>query len=185
MRVRKKRVHVDVLLVRVLLLADHPADALVHQQLLMRLQVSQIARQVGDDRLDKGLRVTIVHLDKHLLGQLGNLQVRLTGHVLDSRVALMHELMQLVHDRLQKGPMVDQEAGKLANHVHNVRGDEGFRVLGLTLLAQVEELLDHGAKELVFSLNVHAARNGTERPAELVQLLKINRVFPTCRLHNL
>ena len=120
MRVRQKRVHVDVLLVWVLLLAYHPTDALVHQQLLMCLQVSQIGGQVGDDRLDKWLRVPIVHLDKHLLRQLGNLQVRLACHVLDSRVTLVHELVQLVHDRLQEGPVVDQEAGELADHVHNV-----------------------------------------------------------------
>lgn len=138
MRVLQQSVHIDVLLIRVDLLAYHPANTLVHEQLLMSLQVSQIVGQVRYDSLDEGLIVTVVHLDKHLLGQLGDFQVGLAGHVLHAWMTLMHKLMQLVHNCLQEGPVVDQEAGELANDIHDVRGDERLRILSLALFAEIE-----------------------------------------------
>ena len=67
-RVMQQVIHVDILLVWVLLLTNHPAHAFVDQQLLMRLQVFQVGWQVLYDGLDEGLCVTVVHLDKHLFG---------------------------------------------------------------------------------------------------------------------
>lgn len=63
-------VDVDVLLVRLTLLADHPTDTLVHHELLMGLQILQILREITDDGVDKGLSVAVVDLNEHLLCQL-------------------------------------------------------------------------------------------------------------------
>ena len=171
MRVRQQRVHVDVLLGRVALFADHPAHALVHQKLLVRLQVAQIGWQVANDCLDEGLSVPIVHLHEHLLGQLGDLEVRLACHVLHPRVTLVHKLVQFVHHCLQEGPMVDQEVGELADHVHDVGRDDGLVVLSLLLLAQPQQLLDEGDKEALFVFPVHGTRDAADGPAQRVQVL--------------
>ena len=48
---------------------------------------------------------------------VADLEEGLAGHVLDSRVRLMHEFKQLVHHRLQKLPVVLEEARILANNI--------------------------------------------------------------------
>ena len=149
------------MLIRVLLLTDHPAHTFVDQQLLVRLEVSQICGKVGDDCLDKGFGITVINLHEHLLSKLCNLQVGLAGHVLNTWVALVHKFVQFVHDCLEEGPVVDKEAGELADNVHDVGGDEGLGVLSHRLLAEIEELLDDSAEELVFPINIHAPRDGS------------------------
>jgi len=123
----------------------------------VRLKIFQVLRQVANDAIDEGLSVTVVDAHKHLFGELGNLQVRFTRHVLHARVALVHKFVQLVHYSLQESPVVDEEVGELAHHVHDVGGDECLRVFCRALLAKVKQLLDHRAEKLVLFLNVHAA----------------------------
>ena len=92
-RVGKQVVDVYVLLVVIFLLADHPSNALVNQQLLVHLQVFQVLGQVANNLVNERLSIAVVHFNKHLFGQLCDLQVGLTRHVLHSWVALVHELV--------------------------------------------------------------------------------------------
>ena len=184
-RVGEQVVDVNVLLVGVLLFTHHPTDAFVDKQLLIGLQVFQVVGEVADDLVDEGLSVTVIHLNEHLLGQLGDLEVGLTGHVLHTGMAFVHELVQLVHYCLQEGPVVDKESGELADNVHDVGCDERLRVLCLTLLAQVEELFDHGTQELVLLLDRHAARDGAKGPTEFIENLEVDIVVATGLLHQL
>lgn len=59
------------------------------------------------------------HLNLHKLASalVADLEEGLTRHVLNTGVGLMHKLKELVHDSLQKLPVVAQEAGILAHHV--------------------------------------------------------------------
>ena len=55
--------------------------------------------------------------DKLPLALVADLQEGLTGHVLDTRVHLVHELEQLVHHCLQKLPVIPQKPRVLPNHI--------------------------------------------------------------------
>lgn len=114
------------MLILVLFFADHPANAFVDKQLLVRLQIFQILRQVCDDALDEGFIITIINLHEHLFCQFSDLEIRLTCHVLHTRVNLMHKLVQLIHHSLQEGPVIDQETWELPYNIHDVRGNEGL-----------------------------------------------------------
>ena len=83
-------------------------------------------------------RPRLAHLqdDELATALLRNLEERVARHVLDSRVELVHELEELVDDRLQKLPVRAQEARVLADDVHDVGGDDGLVVLAALHLAQ-------------------------------------------------
>lgn len=49
---------------------------------------------------------------------------------------LVHELEQLVDNRLEEPPVGPEEPGVLAHDVHDVGGDDGLVVLALLLLAK-------------------------------------------------
>ena len=149
----------------------------------MGLQVSQVSLQAADDVVDEGLSVPVINSHEHLLCQLRDLEVGLTGHVLHTWVRLVHKLVELVHHCLQEGPVIDEEVGELADNVHDVRSDEGFRVLRRALLTKIQQLFDHGAQELVLTLHIHAARDGPQSPAKLVQRVKVDLVDSTSSLH--
>jgi hypothetical protein len=68
----------------------------------------------------------------------------------------MHELMQLIHDCLEEGPVRSKENRELAHHIHDISGYKRLVSLRLTPFAQVEQLLDHVAQELVLICLVHA-----------------------------
>lgn len=53
-----------------------------------------------------------------------------------SRARTVHELEELVHDRLEELPVRLEEARILAHDVHDVRGDDGLIVLAALLLHQ-------------------------------------------------
>ena len=55
--------------------------------------------------------------DKLPLALVADLQEGLAGHVLDTRVHLVHELEQLVHHCLQELPVVPQKPRILPNHI--------------------------------------------------------------------
>lgn len=59
------------------------------------------------------------HLNLHKLPSafMANLEEGLARHVLHTRMCLMHELKQLVHDCLQKLPVIAQEARVLAHDI--------------------------------------------------------------------
>ena len=59
------------------------------------------------------------HLDLHKLASalVADLEEGLTRHVLNTGVGLVHKLKELVHDSLQKLPVVAQEPGILAHHI--------------------------------------------------------------------
>ncbi len=56
-------------------------------------------------------------LDELEFALVADLEEGFAGHVLDTRVGLMHELKQLIHHRLKELPVIFEETGILANHV--------------------------------------------------------------------
>ncbi len=53
----------------------------------------------------------------------------------------MHELKQLVDNRLEELPVGSQESRILAYYVHDVGGDDGLVVLSSFLLTQAKQVL--------------------------------------------
>ena len=53
----------------------------------------------------------------------------------------MHELEELVDDRLEELPVLSQEARVLAHHVHDVRRNDRLVVLAPLRLAQPQQIL--------------------------------------------
>ena len=62
---------------------------------------------------------------------------------LNSFVCLMHELEQLVDDRLEEPPVRPQEPRILSDDVHDVRSDDGLVVLPLLLLTKAKQILEN------------------------------------------
>ena len=60
---------------------------------------------------------------------------------LNSFVSLMHELKQLVDDRLEEPPVRPQESRILSDDVHDVGRDDRLVVLPLLLLAKAKQIL--------------------------------------------
>ena len=85
---------------------------------------------------------------------LRDLDERVARHVLHALMRLVHELEELVDDRLKELPVRLEEARVLADDVHDVRGDDGLVVLAALDLAQAEEVLDDGDEEALFGLFV-------------------------------
>ena len=79
----------------------------------------------------------------------------------------MHKLEQLVDDRLEELPVRLEEARVLADHVHDVGGDDGLVVFSLLLFAEAEQVADDRNQEAFLVLFVHGARDGADSPAEL------------------
>ena len=69
-----------------------------------------------------------------------DLDERITGHILDSLMAFVHELEQLVDDRLEKLPVDAQEPRILTNDVHDVRSNHRLVVFSCLLLAKAKEI---------------------------------------------
>jgi len=69
-----------------------------------------------------------------------DLDERITGHVLDSLMTLVHELEQLVDDRLEELPVDAQKPRILADDVHDVRGNHRLVILSPLLLAKAKEV---------------------------------------------
>lgn len=67
---------------------------------------------------------------------------------------LMHELKQLVHNRLQELPMRLQESRVLPDDIHNVRRDNRLVVFPALHLAQPEQVFNHCYEESLFGLLV-------------------------------
>ena len=69
---------------------------------------------------------------------VGDLDERVTSHVLNTLMRLMHELEQFVHHSLQELPVCLQETRILTNNVHNVASDDSFVVLATLHLGETE-----------------------------------------------
>lgn len=69
-------------------------------------------------------------------------------------MALVHELEQLVDDRLEELPVRLEEPRVLADNVHDVGRDDGLVVLSSLDLAQAEQVLDHLDEEPLLGLLV-------------------------------
>ena len=85
---------------------------------------------------------------------VNQLDVRLTQRRLRTFVCLVHELEQLVDDRLQELPVRLEETRILADDVHDVGSDNSFVIFATLHLGQAEQLLDDGDKETLFCLFV-------------------------------
>jgi hypothetical protein len=66
--------------------------------------------------------------------------------------------------------MRSQEAGILADGVYYVGRYHSLVVLSFLQFAQGEEALDDINKKRFFSFNIHGTRDGSNRPAKLVQI---------------
>jgi hypothetical protein len=82
----------------------------------------EVVEQLGDERL----RLLQLQHDKLALALVADLQEGVARHVLHAGVRLVHELKQLVDDRLEELPVRAQELGVLADDVHDVGGDDGL-----------------------------------------------------------
>lgn len=71
-----------------------------------------------------------------------DLQKRVTGHLLHSRIRLLHELEQLLAHRLQEVPVRLHERRVLPYDVHDVARHHCLILLALLLLAQVQQGLE-------------------------------------------
>ena len=71
----------------------------------MRLEIGNNLRELRDQILHKRPRFGGLLGDELSFTFLRDLQERVSGHVLDARVQLVHELKQFVHDRLEELPM--------------------------------------------------------------------------------
>ena len=79
----------------------------------------------------------------------------------------MHELEELIDDRLEEFPVSSEESGVLSHHVHDVGSDDGLVVFAPLLFAQTQEVLDDGHQEPFLVLLVHGPANGANGPAQL------------------
>mmetsp|Transcript_17460 Transcript_17460/g.52463 ORF Transcript_17460/g.52463 Transcript_17460/m.52463 type:complete len:275 (+) Transcript_17460:1421-2245(+) len=149
--------------------ADHQPDRLIKDVDLVRLQIQngivQVAKQLRDERL-----VFLDLLHNELAPALvRNFQECVASHVLYTRMCLMHELEQLVDDRLQKLPMSTQELWILANHIHDVGCDHCLVVLAASHFAEIQQVTDHCHQKSILLLLLHAARNAPNCPAQGVE----------------
>ena len=135
------------------------------------LEVRDDRTQVEAELVDERHRLAHLQDDKLAAALLGNLEEGVARHVLHARVELVHELEELVDDRLEELPVRAQEARVLADDVHDVGGDDGLVVLAALHLTQPEQILDDGDEEALLVLFGHGARDGADRPAQGVQVV--------------
>ena len=83
---------------------------------------------------------------------LSDLDERVTSHVLNTFVCLVHELEELVDDGLEELPVCFEEAGILSNNVHDVGCDDSFVVFATFDFTQTQQILDDSNKEPFFCL---------------------------------
>jgi hypothetical protein len=108
--------------------------------------------QQTEDLVDERLRFARLLHDEVPATLLRDLDECVARHVLHTLVRLMHELKQLVNDRLEKLPVRLEEAGILANDVHDVRCDDGLVVFAALHLAKAEEIFDNRHEEAFLGL---------------------------------
>ena len=84
---------------------------------------------------------------------------------------LVHELKELVDNRLEKLPVRLEEARVLADNVHNVAGHDSLVVLAPLHLGEAEQVLDDGDEEPLLRLLVHGQGDGANGPAEHVAVV--------------
>mmetsp|Transcript_41703 Transcript_41703/g.77115 ORF Transcript_41703/g.77115 Transcript_41703/m.77115 type:complete len:336 (+) Transcript_41703:162-1169(+) len=85
--------------------AEHAPDRLVEGLDLVRLQVADDAGEGVHELADERRGLVRLERDELSLALGRDFEEGVARHVLDARVALVHELEQLVHDRLQKLPV--------------------------------------------------------------------------------
>jgi len=83
----------------------------------------------------------------------------------------MHELEQLVDDRLQKLPMSFEEPRVLSNDIHDVGRHDSFVVFTALHLCETKQILNDCDEETLFRLLVHGERNRADGPAENVAIM--------------
>lgn len=138
---------------------------------LLRHEIGCDAVNRFENFINERSKFALLLLDKVALALLRNLDERVTGHVLYTLVGFMHEFKELVDNGLQKLPMGLQEPRILTNRVHDVGCHDSLVIFATLSLTQAKQLLDHRHQETLFSLLIHSTRNGTDCPAELVEIL--------------
>mmetsp|Transcript_91 Transcript_91/g.299 ORF Transcript_91/g.299 Transcript_91/m.299 type:complete len:538 (-) Transcript_91:749-2362(-) len=131
--------------------------------------------RVDGDLLRELIEVRLlVVLPRHelALALLGDFQERVAGHVPDPRVQFVHELEELVHDGPEELPVRSEEPRVLADHVHDVRRDDGLVVFPTLVLTQVQEVLDDDDQEPLLLLLGHGTGDGADGPAQRVQAVR-------------
>ncbi len=79
----------------------------------------------------------------------------------------MHELEELVDDRLEELPVRLEEARVLTDDVHDVRCDDRLVVLAALLLAQTQQVLYDNHQKSLLLLLAHRSAYRPDRPTEL------------------
>jgi hypothetical protein len=145
----------DQLWLLILCCRDHVADSFVYLEALVGFEVFAVLRDHVNEVDDVWLVVLLAD-SEHMLCRLGDLEEGLTGHVLDTWMLLMHELVQFLDDGSEESPMVAQERWELTDDIHNVRSYKSLVAFSLSLLAEVKELLNNADHKLVFVFIAHA-----------------------------
>lgn len=159
--VLKDRVDVVDLGLLVTLDTDHPTEAFVYVEYLVKLEVQKDSRQLFDKDEQEYFSVLIcwVDLDELVLRKLRNFQKCFCRHVLNARVLLMHELAELVYHSLQEGPVRLQKVRKLARYIHDVSRYLCLIPFAFRFFAKVQKLFDHLNDKALLFLSVEATRN--------------------------
>ncbi|KAH3676811.1 hypothetical protein OGATHE_001301 [Ogataea polymorpha] len=122
---------------------------------LLRLKIRCGFLNVTNDLVNKWPRLSLLLNDKVPLTLLGDLDKRITSHILDTLVSFMHKLKELVDNSLQELPMCFQESWVLTNDVHDIRSDNSFVIFASLHFGQRKQILDNGDQESLFAFFVH------------------------------
>jgi len=79
----------------------------------------------------------------------------------------MHKFKQFVDNCLEEAPVSPQEARILADHVHDVGGNDCLVVFATLLFTQAQQILDYCHEESLLIVLVHSSRYGADSPAKL------------------
>ena len=134
--------------------------------------VRESARDVGsfaDDFEEEGFALVELHPGELVRRRPRYFQKRVAGHLHNPGVLLPHELEKLPDHRLQEGPVVAQEGGVLAYHVHDAGGDHRLVLLPLLMLAELQQRAQGADEERPLFAFLDAAAERPHDPREGVK----------------
>mmetsp|Transcript_1208 Transcript_1208/g.3673 ORF Transcript_1208/g.3673 Transcript_1208/m.3673 type:complete len:517 (+) Transcript_1208:387-1937(+) len=149
--------------------ADHAASGLEVGADMQVLQLRNVLRDVAHHLLHEGHLLTLLDDNKLPLALLTDLEEGVHRHVLHAWESLVHELEEFEDNCLQELPMSSQEAGVLADHVHDVAGNHSFVLLPTLHLAKAQQILDDRHEKTLLVALVHGATDRADGPAQPIQ----------------
>ena len=105
---------------------NHMSYAFVYLQLLVVFQVSSVVGNLPYQLINVGFFLIFIFLNEHVLGHFWYFEESLTGHILNTRMLLMHEFIKFLDNCLQECPMTAQESRELTNDIHYIGCNKCF-----------------------------------------------------------